>query len=334
MSIDLLVADVSYLGDDDSEFFRTVHDRSLNTLNSRYMLPVDRDEVKRSELHHRLLQFVFDGRNYLGPVKEALQFGQQRRILDLGTGGGFWAINMADDFPRAEVIGVDLAPIQPRTVPPNCTFELCDLDQRNIPYPDNHFDFIHARSMHTGIHDYPRFLEEIGRLLRPGGLLLLVEPSLVPIVDGKPATEYPNGTGLHGWSTLWETYRACLKLQEIDITVPQRLAELLAANEAFENIVVQDGNIPVGFWPSGSVTFPQTRLMANLTATDPHLLTTGQLQWMDYELFLPALKPFFLSSGIPEAKAERIISDAQRDLYYPSLCPSAQLHIVYASKCR
>jgi len=316
MSTDFPVADVSYLGDDNSEFFRTVHTRSLNTLNLRYMLPVDRDEVKRSELHHRLLQFVFGGRNYIGPVKAALQFGQQRRILDLGTGGGFWAINMADDFPRAEVIGVDLAPIQPRTVPPNCTFELCDLDQQNIPYPDNHFDFIHARFMHTGVHDYPRFLEEIGRLLRPGGLVLLVEPNLVPVVDGKPATQYPNGTGLHGWSTLWETYRACLKLRGIDTTVPERLVDLLAANEAFEKIVVQDGNIPVGFWPS-----------------DQNLLTVGQLQWMDYELFLPALKPLFFSSGLPEAKVERIISDAQRDLYYPSLPLSAQLHIVYATKC-
>jgi hypothetical protein len=58
-----------------------------------------------------MLQFVFSGRNYVGPVKEALQFGQQRRsksfilflivifaanigsappVLDLGTGGGFW----------------------------------------------------------------------------------------------------------------------------------------------------------------------------------------------------------------------------------------------------
>ncbi|RDB21118.1 Secondary metabolism regulator LAE1 [Hypsizygus marmoreus] len=316
MSPNILEPDISYIGDDDSEFFRTVHGRSLNALNSRYMLPVDQDEVKRSELHHRLLQFVFNGRNYIGPVKEALQFGQRRRVLDLGTGGGFWAISMADDFPRAEVIGIDLAPIQPRTVPPNCTFELCDLDQGSIPYPDSHFDFIHARSMHTGIHDYPRFLQEIGRLLRPGGLFLLVEPDLIPIADGKPATQHPHGTGPRGWFTLWETYRACLKIQGIDVTVPQRLAELLAEAGVFERIVLQDGNIPVGFWPD-----------------DPHLLTAGQLQWMDYELFLPALKPLFLSSGIAEAKVNRIIADAQQDLYYPSLSTSAQLHIVYGSKC-
>lgn len=90
--------EVSLLGDDDSEYFRQVHGRTLNSLNLNYPLPVDMDEVKvscvktrgyrigrlmvllqRSELHHRLLQFVFGGRNYIGPVKKALQFGQHRR---------------------------------------------------------------------------------------------------------------------------------------------------------------------------------------------------------------------------------------------------------------
>jgi len=38
--------EISYLGDDDKEFFRNVHGRLLNTLNPRYLLPVDRDEIK------------------------------------------------------------------------------------------------------------------------------------------------------------------------------------------------------------------------------------------------------------------------------------------------
>ncbi|TFK42529.1 S-adenosyl-L-methionine-dependent methyltransferase [Crucibulum laeve] len=309
-----------FVGEDDSEFFRTAHGRALNTLNTSYLLPVDQDEVKRSDFHHRMIQFVFEGKNYVGPVKQALQFGQQRRILDLGTGGGSWAIDMADEFPRAEVIGIDLAPIQPRTVPPNCTFELCDLDQWHIPYPDAHFDLIHARSMHVGIHNYPRFLLEIARLLRPGGLVLLVEPNLNPTTNAvtqqnpEPIASTSASTA---WSTFWETYRACLRRQGIDTTVPQRLPELLANTNEFENIVVRDGNIPIGFWPQ-----------------DPNLLTVGQLQWMDYELFLPALRPMFLTAGLPESNVDRVISDAQHDLYssISSNSLSARLHVVYASK--
>ena len=66
---------------------------------------------------------------------------------------------------------------------------------------------------------------------------------------------------------------------------------------------------------------------------DPHLLTVGQLQWMDYELFLPALGPLFLSNNLPIPTVDRIIKEAQKDLYFPSDSLSTHLHIAYASKC-
>lgn len=38
--------DVACVGDDDSAFFRTLHGRKLNSMNNRYMLPADEDELK------------------------------------------------------------------------------------------------------------------------------------------------------------------------------------------------------------------------------------------------------------------------------------------------
>jgi hypothetical protein len=38
--------EISFVGEDDSEYFRRVHNRTLNTMNTRYMLPVDADEVR------------------------------------------------------------------------------------------------------------------------------------------------------------------------------------------------------------------------------------------------------------------------------------------------
>lgn len=158
------------------------------------------------------------------------------------------------------------------------------------------------------IRDYPRFLKEIARLLRPGGLVLLIEPDLhpvfsntsipvaapqrsstspfEPVVPSQPSASTSSGAGVNpimvqtapvstlpssatdaigniglgstpgdqrGWIGLWETYRTCLRLQGIDVFVPGRLCDLLSATGLFEKIVVQDGNIPVGFWPQGGL---------------------------------------------------------------------------------
>ena len=65
--------------EDVAQFFRSLHGRRMPALGETYPLPVDADEEKRQELHHRLIKFIFSGKNYMGPVKEALQFGEKRR---------------------------------------------------------------------------------------------------------------------------------------------------------------------------------------------------------------------------------------------------------------
>jgi hypothetical protein len=65
--------------EDVGQFFRSFHGRRMPALSETYPLPVDADEEKRQELHHRQIKFIFSGKNYMGPVKEALQFGEKRR---------------------------------------------------------------------------------------------------------------------------------------------------------------------------------------------------------------------------------------------------------------
>lgn len=102
---------ITYVGEDDSHYFTERHGRRFNALSQRYMLPSDEEEIRvspspsrvttlftpsqRSELLHKMLQFLFGGNNYVGPVQQVLtpQEGQERcRVLDLGTGGGFWYV--------------------------------------------------------------------------------------------------------------------------------------------------------------------------------------------------------------------------------------------------
>lgn len=85
--------------------------------------------------------------------------------------------DFADEFPAAEVTGIDISPTQPTWVPPNCRFELDDVT-KDWTFPDNTFDYIHIRFMLGCIKDWTKLYEECFRCLRPGGWLEHQEISL------------------------------------------------------------------------------------------------------------------------------------------------------------
>lgn len=103
-------------------------------------------------------------------------------ILDVGTGTGIWAIDMADQNASVSVIGVDLSPIQPEFVPPNCSFEVDDVDDE-WTYPDNHFDFIFIRELFGSITSWDIFFREVFRCTRPGGWVEVVERGVEVLSD-------------------------------------------------------------------------------------------------------------------------------------------------------
>jgi SAM-dependent methyltransferase len=79
--------------------------------DGKYHLPNDERENERLDLQHNLFLLTFD--NKLGLAPPNLPDSKVKRVLDLGTGTGIWAIDFGDDHSQTEVIGVDLSPIQP-----------------------------------------------------------------------------------------------------------------------------------------------------------------------------------------------------------------------------
>ena len=66
---------------------------------------------------------------------------------------------MGDEYPGAEVLGIDLSPIQPLWVPPNVKFMVDDAESPWLHPPDS-FDFVHIRHMCSSIKNWPKLLEQ------------------------------------------------------------------------------------------------------------------------------------------------------------------------------
>jgi len=94
-------------------------------------------------------------------------------VLEIATGPGLLAKHVAPAAKR--VIATDysdgmIAEAKKGECPANLTFEVADA--MNLPYADNSFDAVLiANALHI-VPDPEKALAEIGRVLRPGGLLI------------------------------------------------------------------------------------------------------------------------------------------------------------------
>ncbi|KIW62168.1 hypothetical protein PV04_10368 [Phialophora macrospora] len=133
------------------------------TIASEYAFPNDEAEAERLDMQHAMQSHLLGDRLFWAPIGDTPQ-----RVVDLGTGTGIWAIDFADMFPSADVVGTDLSNIQPTWVPPNCRFEIDDAEAE-WTWPENHFDYIHNRNFVCAIRDWPSLIQKTYQHVAPGG---------------------------------------------------------------------------------------------------------------------------------------------------------------------
>ena len=87
-----------------------------------YSFPNDEQELNRMDIEHHNQRLQLDGKLHLCPLQDP------KEVLDIGCGTGIWAIDMADEYPACQILGIDLSPVQPDWIPPNCKFEVDDFE--------------------------------------------------------------------------------------------------------------------------------------------------------------------------------------------------------------
>ncbi|KAI5458182.1 S-adenosyl-L-methionine-dependent methyltransferase [Mariannaea sp. PMI_226] len=220
--------------------YRTIQGRTYHSDRhpTEYFTPNDEQQLQSVDITHHYLTVLLGHNLYLAPIKPDVQ-----KVLDVGTGSGIWAIDFADQFPHAEVVGSDLSPCQPEWVPPNVKFEVDDATL-TWTWKTDYFDFIHVRYLFGAIQDWNGLFSEAYRCCAPGGWVQSCEADVHFYSDDGTAELEPV---LKTWGQLYEDGG---KVMGRPFFVQQEgLQEKALQAAGFTDIKIVDYKLPVGGWP-------------------------------------------------------------------------------------
>ncbi|ETN40029.1 uncharacterized protein HMPREF1541_04304 [Cyphellophora europaea CBS 101466] len=218
------------------ENYKIEHGRRYHSFKEgRYLFPNDEQEQERYDLMHHILVRSIGDKLFLAPAST-----EGTRILDLGTGSGGWAVDVADMYPAAEVVGNDLSPIQPRWVPPNLTFEVDDFESEWSF--DRPFDFIHARYICGSVADWPKLMRQAYDNLKPGGYVEFQDYDMRNFTQDDSLSE--NNQVAHLFDLLIEAADKMGRTANPGIHLREWVEQA-----GFENVRDEVFLIPLGAWP-------------------------------------------------------------------------------------
>lgn len=218
--------------------YRLEHGRRYHALHSDsdYQLPNDDVESDRLDLQHHLFRMTLDGKLHCAPLHNDVH-----QVLDIGTGTGLWAIEFAEEYPSAAIVGIDLSPTESNHIPPNCRFYVEDAESDwNF---DHEFDYIHGRMLVVGIKDFPKLFQQAYNTLKPGGWIEMQDITY-PMPDCKDGTAAPDSP-LMVWADMMRT---AASIEGLDLKVAGSFPQMLQ-HAGFVNIQARTEIWPLNRWP-------------------------------------------------------------------------------------
>ncbi|KAF4974220.1 hypothetical protein FZEAL_8858 [Fusarium zealandicum] len=220
--------------------YRTIHGRTYHSDqgNAEYWASNDEAQNEALDIIHHVLTLLLDGKLHLAPLKKDIQ-----KVVDIGTGTGIWAIDFADEYPEASVIGTDVSPIQPSWVPPNLQFQIDDCTQE-WTFEENSLDYVHIRWLFGSIMNWKDLFQQAYKCLKPGGYIETHEPSINFQSDDGTVNE-KTAMGQFG-----KFFVEGGKKMGRSMTVLEDETQRKALEESgFQDIHEETFKIPIGDWP-------------------------------------------------------------------------------------
>jgi SAM-dependent methyltransferase len=302
------------------QMLRQEHGRDLNNYSDVYYLPADHDELDRLEKQYNVVTDVMG--KYVPPFHEVMRDegpgGETKRCLDLGCGSGAWIMDVARDFPHCEAVAVDLAPMQSPSMPPNLRSEVDDINL-GLEHFYGDFNVVHAWLIASGIRHYEGLIDQIGHVLRPGGVIDIMEWDF-GLHDGNKqriplSLHQKPPPWLHRFMAL---LASAFKDRGGDIEGSVRMATFVQNNPNFEQVVHQDYWFPIGPWMKGN----------------PDMIKYGYHMRADLLEFLNSARPLLLGTGISPEEYELIQTKTRHEMMECRHHWYARLRRVYARKKR
>ncbi|KAI9738844.1 MAG: hypothetical protein M1834_008351 [Cirrosporium novae-zelandiae] len=269
-----------------------------------YIFPNDPTEQDRLDMQYEIHKLCFENRCYIAPISNP------RHILDIGTGTGIWCVEMADLFPSTEVIGMDLSPIQPTTVPPNVHFIVDDCEEEDWLFSPDHFSYIHTSMMLGSLRDFRHVVKQALKYLQPGGWFESLELELsVSYEDGAPP---PNHVYSEWIGFMDEAQRASNRPMNIASHLKRWYEEA-----GFVDVHEEIRMVPLNAWP-----------------TDPRLNAVGKCSMLNLVDGVQAfcMAPFTRYLGWSKEQVEVYLVEVRKSLQDQSVHAYHKLYTVYGRK--